>query len=72
MRCRLKDSGNCFIKQFRSGDMIFSQSTPEELAAEMNIGQRSFGGEYITPLQERIAFQRQNPYTSWSLKAQAK
>nr|BBH86364.1 hypothetical protein KTC_11150 [Thermosporothrix sp. COM3] len=52
--------------------MIFSQSTPEELAAEMNIGQRSFGGEYITPLQERIAFQRQNPYTSWSLKAQAK
>lgn len=52
--------------------LTFSRSTPGEQAQEMDIGIRSIGNEYITPLPERIAFQQKSQYTFWSLKVDEK
>ncbi|MBE3568361.1 MAG: helix-turn-helix domain-containing protein [Thermogemmatispora sp.] len=48
--------------------IIFSRSTPGDQVEEMDIGIRCFGSEFITPLAERIAFQRKSEHTFWSLK----
>lgn len=48
--------------------MVFSRSTPGDQIEEMDIGIRCFGSEYITPLPERIDFQRKSEFTFWSLK----
>ena len=47
---------------------VFSRSTPGDQVEEMDIGIRCFGSEFITPLAERIEFQRKSEYTFWSLK----
>jgi len=46
----------------------FSKSTPAQQQEEMAIGIACFGEEFITPLDERLAFQLKSPYTFWSLK----
>ncbi len=46
----------------------FSKSTTREQEEEMLIGIKCFGSEFITPYAERLAFQRRNEYTFWSLK----
>src|SRR2546423_1549141 len=40
----------------------FSKSTPAQQEEEMRIGIACFGPEFITPLDERMAFQMKNPY----------
>lgn len=46
----------------------FSKSTIADQEEEMSIGIRCFGREFITPLGERIGFQRKSEFTFWSLK----
>lgn len=46
----------------------FSRSSPGDQLEELEIGVLCFGGEYITPLPERIAFQQASEFTFWSLK----
>lgn len=48
--------------------IVFSRSTPADQLEEMNIGIRCFGQDFITPLGERLAFQRKSEYTFHSLK----
>lgn len=48
--------------------IVFSRSTPGDQVEEMDIGIRCFGSEFITPLAERVEFQRKSEYTFWSLK----
>lgn len=48
--------------------IVFSRSTPADQLEEMNIGIRCFGQDFITPLAERLAFQRKSEYTFHSLK----
>ncbi|MEO7019946.1 MAG: helix-turn-helix domain-containing protein [Ktedonobacteraceae bacterium] len=48
--------------------IVFSRSTPADQREEMNIGIRCFGQDFITPLGERLAFQRKSEYTFHSLK----
>ena len=46
----------------------FTKSTIADQEEEMYIGIRCFGREFITPLAERIGFQRKSEFTFWSLK----
>jgi|SRR5579885_673718 hypothetical protein len=48
--------------------IVFSRSTAGDQLQEMNIGIRCFGSEFITPLPERIEFQKKSDFTFWSLK----
>jgi hypothetical protein len=50
--------------------ITFSRSTVADQMEELEIGARTFGRNFITPLQERIAFQQKNEFTFHSLKAQ--
>src|SRR5271165_4832960 len=50
--------------------IVFSRSTPGDQVEEMDIGIRCFGSEFITPLAERMEFQRKSEYTFWSLKVE--
>jgi|GEM_PF-1270153 predicted DNA-binding transcriptional regulator AlpA len=52
--------------------IVFSRSTPGDQVEERDIGIRCFGGEFITPLAERIAFQQKSEYTFWSLKVEGR
>ena len=48
--------------------IVFSRSSPADQIEEMDIGIRCFGRDFITPLNERIAFQQKNDLTFHSLK----
>jgi hypothetical protein len=50
--------------------ITFSRSTIADQVEEFEIGARIFGRSFITPLQERIAFQQKNEFTFHSLKVE--
>jgi hypothetical protein len=50
-------------------DISFGPSTIADQLEEMKLGIRSFGRDFITPLEDRIAFQQKNEFTFHSLKA---
>ncbi len=50
--------------------ITFSRSTIADQIEELEIGARIFGKSFITPLQERIAFQQKSEFTFHSLKVQ--
>lgn len=48
--------------------VIFSRSSPADQLEEMNMSIHCFGRDFVTPLNERIAFQQKNDLTFHSLK----
>jgi hypothetical protein len=52
----------------KHGRIEFTKSSPADQREEMKIGIACFGSEYITPLLERVEFQRKSEFTFWSLK----
>ncbi|GCF07288.1 helix-turn-helix transcriptional regulator [Dictyobacter arantiisoli] len=63
-------SMHTIFEQFQT--IVFSCSSPEDQKEEMEIGIRAFGKDFITPLAERISFQKKCEFTFHSLKAHGK
>src|SRR5216110_2296145 len=48
--------------------ITFSKSSPADQVEEIEIGAKSFGRDFISPLADRIALQQKNEFTFYSLK----